>query len=315
MELPVSWGNAAASKRISPSGMLEQMANRNLCRAGMALLALCAALPVLADTQFRIRQMNRNDVPLGKGQCDIRLQVDNEAEVSLRRDTLYIRTVSGRDPRDDGSECNAPLPERGVVGFSFEVRESRGDIVLLSEPTPRTNFAAVVRIRDSKGGEGRYHFRISWQMTGADDRRPGLGDDRRAPAPPDDRRTPPGFGDDRRGGPGFAWNNVIHFNGVGNGESTHSAYGTQRLRDVNVDIDRGGRVLIVFRTNETRRPLEFTGQVIGREGDQYRADVTTDNRRVRGTMYFVIGQRGEVNGITFEGVDGRERLRLRWDRR
>ena len=104
--------------------MLRGMSDRKLFRAGVALLALCAALPALADTQFRIRRMTRNDVPPGKGQCDIRLQVDNEVDVSVRRDMVMIRTLSGRDPRDDGSECNAPLPDRNLEGFNFQVIEA-----------------------------------------------------------------------------------------------------------------------------------------------------------------------------------------------
>src|SRR5689334_8348797 len=177
-------------------------------RIGMLLVALWAALPAVADTQFRIRRTNRDDVPLGKGQCDIRLQVDGEVEVSVRRDTVYIRTISGRDAYDDGSECNAPLPDRDVGSIGFEVKESRNEIRLLAEPERRNDFAAVVRIRDSSGGQGRYHFRLSWQMTGSDYRNDGRGgsDDRR---PGFDR---PGYdrpGYDRPGGPGFAWNNVI----------------------------------------------------------------------------------------------------------
>ncbi len=115
--------------------MLKGMSDRKLFRAGMALLALCAALPALADTQFRIRRMTRNDVPPGKGQCDIRLQVDNEVEVSVRRDMVMIRTLSGHDPRDDGSECNAPLPDRNLEGFNFQVIDSRNEIRLVAEPS------------------------------------------------------------------------------------------------------------------------------------------------------------------------------------
>lgn len=140
---------------------------RNLRRmiAGLALLLLVCT-PALADTQFRARRMARSDVPLGKGQCDIRLRIDNEVEVSVRGDLVSLRTISGREGRDDGSECNEPLPEGNVEGFHFEVRDRRGDLVLLAEPSRRNGFRAIVRIRDSEGGEGRYHFRLSWQMTG-----------------------------------------------------------------------------------------------------------------------------------------------------
>src|SRR5437867_8826578 len=135
-------------------------------RLTMACLLLAA--PAMADTQFRIRRMTRNDVPFGKGQCDIRLQVDGEVEVSVRRDSVFIRTISGRDAYDDGSECNAPLPDRDVGRIDFEVRDSRNEIRLLAEPSRRNDFAAIVRIRDSSGGQGRYHFRLSWQQTGSD---------------------------------------------------------------------------------------------------------------------------------------------------
>ena len=79
---------------------------------GVLFLVMLAAGPSLADTRFQIRRMTREDVPPGKGQCDIRLQVDGEAEVTIRGDLATIRTISGRDARDDGSECNALLPNR-----------------------------------------------------------------------------------------------------------------------------------------------------------------------------------------------------------
>ena len=72
--------------------------------------------------------MTRMDVPADKGQCDIRLQIDAEAEVSVRGDLVHIRTISGRDGRDDGSESNAPLPARDVQRFRFEVADGRDEI-------------------------------------------------------------------------------------------------------------------------------------------------------------------------------------------
>src|SRR6516162_2979115 len=106
------------------------MKRTTISRTGLVILALSAALPGWADMQFRARKMTRNDVPLGKGQCDIRLQIDGEVEVSVRGDFVYLRTISGRDGRDDGSECNEPLPNGPVEGFNFEVKDSRGEIRL-----------------------------------------------------------------------------------------------------------------------------------------------------------------------------------------
>jgi hypothetical protein len=131
------------------------------------LAAAAFALPALADVQFQVRRMTRQDVPLGMGQCDIRLMIDNEAEVSLRSDRVYIRTLQGREGRDAGSECNVPLPRGYIEGFNFQVMDGRGDLALLSQPSTRGGDGAVVRIRDEQGGEGRYHFRVSWTDRGS----------------------------------------------------------------------------------------------------------------------------------------------------
>ena len=124
--------------------------------------------------------MTRNDVPGGKGQCDIRLQVDDQVEVSVRGDAVFIRTLSGQDARDDGSECNAPLPPYDIRGFNFEVKDSRSEIRLVEQPSRQNGGRAVVRIRDSPGGFGRYHFRLSWDLLApAPERREERRDDRR----------------------------------------------------------------------------------------------------------------------------------------
>jgi hypothetical protein len=271
------------------------------------VLVLFAALPALADTRFQPRRMTRDDVPLGKGQCDIRLQVDNEVEVSVRGDSVFVRTISGQDARDDGSECNAPLPNRDVGGVQFEVKDSRGDIRLLAEPSRRNDFTTIVRIRDGSGGFGRYHFRLSWNQTGSDYRPNSPGPDR----PPSRREDD--F-DRRPGGPGFAWNNTINFRGQGRGVAAWSNAGDLRLFDCNIDIDRGGKILAVFRA-ERGRALTFTGQVMAEEGGRWKAEMASDDRRLRGPMYFSVDGRGQVNTVSLEATDGRDRLRLNWDRR
>lgn len=243
--------------------------------------------------------MTRDDIPLGKGQCDIQLQVDGEAEVTVRRDMVVIHTLSGREPRDEGSECNAPLPDRDILGFQFQITEKRNDMALLAEPSRRNNFSAVVRIRDSSGGEGRYRFRLTWQMTGGDD----FGRSGRGPIP-----------DERRGGPEPGFNSPVHFSGPGRGSSTLSAYGGQQLSIATVDIDRAGKVTVSFR-GETERPLVFTGTIVGREGPEYRADVATEDHRLRGPMFFTIAGPNEIRAIRFEGGDAFGRLRVTWERR
>lgn len=271
-----------------------------VCRIGLILFTVAAAVPAMADTQFRIRRMMRNDVPPGKGQCDIRLQVDQEAEISVRGDMVMIHTIAGRDARDDGSECNEPLPVGDVMGFNFEVKDSRGDIRLIGEPSRRTGGTAIVRIRDSAGGEGRYHFRISWALAGAV-----------VPQAPPVRREPD-FGRDRR--PGFVWDEVVAYRGEGRGTVTFDR-APQRLFGVNVDIDRGRKIVVMFRM-EGGRTLQFSGTVVGREAGRLQADVVSDDRfRARGMMNLSLDGRREVNSVTIDADNGRDRMRVVWDRR
>jgi len=256
----------------------------------------------MADTRFRVRQMTRDDVPRGKGQCDIRLQVDNEVEVSLRGDSVSIRTISGQDARDDGSECNAPLPSREVPGFNFQVVDKRNEIRLQSPPDRRSDFAAVVYIHDSDGGFGRYHFRISWDMAAAPEARPDRRDE--------DRRRD----DNDRPGGGFVWNNVVNFRGQGRGSAVFNDNDLRRLMDVNVDIDRAAHIQVSFRTDRGR-PVVFSGTVVAREGGKLKADVAGEDGRLRGPMYLAVDDRQNVSNVTLEATDGRDRVRVNWDRR
>ncbi len=279
---------------------------RNGAALVFPLVLFWAAFPAMADTRFQVRRMTRDDVPVGKGQCDIRLQVDDRVEVALRGDLISIRTLSGRDARDDGSECNAPLPNRDMQGFNFLVVDSRGDIRLLAEPSRRNDFAAIVAIRDSAGGEGRYHFRISWAMSGSDyGRSPGL--DRPGP-----RRDDP-F-DRPRAGEGFSWNNTVSFKGDGRGTASLSGFGEMRLGQVSVEIDRGGKIVAWFRVDRGR-PITFTGQVLAQENGRWKADVMSEDRRLRGPMWISVDDRRQVNSVRLDATDGRERMELNWDRR
>ena len=272
--------------------------------AGLTLLALAAVAPALADSQFRVRRMTRDDVPLGKGQCDIRLQVDGEVEVAVRRDIVSIRTISGQEARDDGSECNEFLPERPPDGFNFEVRDSRNEIRLIAEPSRRSDGAAVVRIRDTSSGFGRYHFRLSWMIGGGGGFQGGPG----GPGRPGGR-----FDDFGPGRPG--WRDTVHFSGPGRGEAhMNGPFPFERLGEATVDIDRGGRVQVSIRT-EGRRSMVFLGTVVDRDGDRIRADVTTEDRRIRGSMLISVDNRQNVYRMSLDAGGGRERLRLDWERR
>ncbi len=274
-------------------------------RAGRLLIALAclgAALPATADTRFRVRQMTPDDVPFGTGQCDIRLQIDGEAEVSLRGDTVFIRTITGRDGRDDGSECNEPLPGRDVQNFQFDVKDSRGDIRLLSEPSRRSGYGAVVRIRDSKGGEGRYHFRIKWAMTG------GGGYRQREQRDEGNWRSPAGR--NRGNGGASRWDQTINYTGRGQGRFFRPGEGRRRISAVVVRIERNGRVLTDLNTDRGR--VSFAGRIVRvLDDDRIAALMRSHDGAIEGEMLLVVsGDR--VRDISMDAGSGRDRVELSW---
>jgi len=279
-------------------------------RLAVAALSVLAVLPVLADTQFRVRQMTRNDVPLGKGQCDIRLRVDGEVEVSVRGDMVYVRTISGRDAGDEGSECNDPLPARNIQGFMFEGQEGRGEVRLLSPPSRGSNFAAVVRIRDRQGGDGHYQFRLSWAMLGG---YPGGRGDIPGGYPGErgDMRPPiPG-----RGRPD--WNEMVEFRGRGSGIYARSNERRRLLDNAEVSVDRDGRVRVRFDTNDGP-PLSFVGRLSSMDRGVLTADVVAGDQTMglRGPMIITLDGRRQVASVAMQGTAGRrDSFNLRWRRR
>ena len=237
--------------------------------------------------------MTRNDMPPGRGQCDIRLQVDGQVEVAVRRDMVVIHTISGQDARDDGSECNFPLPGHEARGFNFQVVESRNEIRLAEQPSGRNDFGAMVQIRDSASGFGRYRFRLSWETGPVSEL----------------RREEVGRRDD-----GYTANNALNFRGRGLGEVRINGNGPRRLQDATIDIDRGGKIVVSFRS-QGPRPVVFTGALIGREAGRLKADVVTEDGRLHGPMFLSLDDRQNINSITLDATDGQDRLHLAWDRR
>ncbi len=82
-----------------------------------------------------------------------------------------------------------------------------------------------------------------------------------------------------------------------------------RLGQVNIEIDRGGKLVAWFRTEGRGPALSFTGQVLANEGGRWKADVMSEDRRLRGPMWITVDERRQVSTVTLEATDGRDRLR------
>jgi hypothetical protein len=61
--------------------------------------------------------------------------------------------------------------------------------------------------------------------------------------------------------------------------------------------------------------MSFTGQIMASEGGRWKADVMSDDRRLSGPMWITVDERRQVSTVTLEATDGRDRMRLSWDRK
>src|SRR5262245_29413729 len=63
------------------------------------------------------------------GRCRVRVRIDDAADVELRGEQIWIRVIRGAPGRDEGSECNAPLPTSGNIrNFGFRGVDGRGTV-------------------------------------------------------------------------------------------------------------------------------------------------------------------------------------------
>src|SRR6476646_6338497 len=122
------------------------MCKSNLHRLFLvAVIALtpCAAV-AQSEVQLRARQLPGWDARAREGRCEIRVRVDHRAEVRMRGDAIFVRTVEGSKARDEGSECSQALPYNSVRDFQIRQTAGRSRVTLAQEPSRMNNFAAMI---------------------------------------------------------------------------------------------------------------------------------------------------------------------------
>jgi hypothetical protein len=101
--------------------------------------------------------------PLAKeGRLDLRLVVDGQIEVVIQGEHICYQVNSGRPPLDDGTEMTQPFPMISLKSFNFAKKDGRGSVQLLEKPSSANNYIVRIQIDDPKGGEDRYHLRLTW---------------------------------------------------------------------------------------------------------------------------------------------------------
>jgi hypothetical protein len=98
------------------------------------------------------------------GKCTIEVYVDGAADVEVRGDRGFLRTVSGQPAQWRRFECSGPMPTN-PGDFRFSGVDGRGRQELVQDPRSGRG-AAVVRIQDPNGGAEGYTFDLVWRGAG-----------------------------------------------------------------------------------------------------------------------------------------------------
>lgn len=292
------------------------------------LVALGLAWGQTADTVFTPKQKNW-DERADRGECTIRVWIDDEADIELRGNNVRVRTISGQPGRDDGTECNQPLPVN-VRSFEFKGIDGRGEVRLVQEPRPANNWTAVVNIKDRKGGGEGYTYRLRWESTGGYAANPNNSIDRR------ERVDRGGIGG-RRGNRGRTDSATSSTNTTNSGNlpwwgssstgSTASNLGsTFNLNQSgrgSVDLDgrnwqinraqidaRSTRDVRILLTPTSGREFEFRGEITRQQGSTLELNVVDSTEgRTNGRMTVnVLGNNG-VDSLSMTGTLNNRPLR------
>ena len=95
----------------------------------------------------------------GEGKCTIEVNVDTAAQVEVRGDTAFVRTLRGQPAELRRFQCNIPMPVN-PAGLRFQGVDGRGRQQLVRDN--RNTGAVVVYIEDPDNGREGYTFDLVW---------------------------------------------------------------------------------------------------------------------------------------------------------
>ena len=88
-------------------------------------------------------------------------RVDDDVRIVIRGGRADVETIGGTPYSDAQPNFGASLPPRRVT-VRLNVKKARGQVFIEEQPSRENNFAAVIRIKDSRGGASDYEFELSW---------------------------------------------------------------------------------------------------------------------------------------------------------
>ena len=210
----------------------------------LTVVAAATALVAPVCAQSSERQANfTGGGGRDEGKCTIEVFVDGAADVEIRGDRGFLRTLNGQTAQWRRFVCSGPMPA-SPGDFRFIGIDGRGSQELIQDPR-NSRGAAVVRIQDTQGGGEGYTFDLVWRGAGfaPGPTGPPMGGGDRGFPPNDARRDGPGDRDR-----GFSPNNGGRYDPALECRRTierrirRDGYRNVQFDQLNLDIRRRGRV-------------------------------------------------------------------------
>ncbi len=99
--------------------------------------------------------------PSRSGRMTWRGKVDDDVRITIRGGRADVETIGGSPHYDAMTNFTASLPPRRL-NVRLVSKKGRGEVFIEQQPSRENDYAAVVRIRDPKGGASDYEFELAW---------------------------------------------------------------------------------------------------------------------------------------------------------
>ena len=114
------------------------------------------------STELSYRGDDRDDDSSSRtGRVTWKGRVDDDIRIVIRGGRADVETIGGNPYYDATTNFSASLPRRRVT-VRVEKRRGRGEVFIEQQPSRENDFAAVIRVRDPRGGASDYEFDVIW---------------------------------------------------------------------------------------------------------------------------------------------------------
>ena len=87
--------------------------------------------------------------------------VDDDVRIIIRGGMAEVETIGGSPSYDAVTNFTSSLPARRA-NVTITKRRGRGEVFVEQQPSRENNYAAVIRVRDTRGGASQYEFDVNW---------------------------------------------------------------------------------------------------------------------------------------------------------